>query len=217
MRMGIFVGIAFFALAACNDSASSTGDAQHTGDGANGDGHTTIDGHIVDGPMADVPGGTGEPAELMGMTLYHNQVRAMVDTTGISGGPLPSMQWDPALATLAANWVAQCTDTDGNGLVDHSSQQYRTNAAGYAYVGENIYASGGTATAQGAVNLWAAEKANFTYPTTCNGTCGHYTQIVWRDSLHVGCALHNCAGLQYPSTIVCNYGPGGNYGGQAPY
>ena len=72
----------------------------------------------------------------------------MVDTTGISGGPLPSMQWDPALATLAANWVSQCMDTDSNGLVNHSSQQYRTNAAGYAYVGENIYASGGTATAQ---------------------------------------------------------------------
>lgn len=207
-------GIVLLALAACNDSASPvmTADAPHGGDG-----QVAGDGRAVDAPMADVPGGTGEPAELMGMTLYHNQVRAMVDTTGISGGPLPSMQWDPALATLAANWVAQCMDTDGNGLVDHSSQQYRTNAAGYAYVGENIYASGGTATAQGAVNLWAAEKANFTYPTTCNGTCGHYTQIVWRDSLHVGCALHSCPGLQYPSTIVCNYGPGGNYGGQAPY
>jgi len=168
--------------------------------------------------MAHVPGRTGEPGELVGMTLYHNQVRAMVDTTGVAGGPLPSMQWDPALATLASNWVSQCTDTDGNGLVDHSSQQYRTNAAGYAYVGENIYASGGTATAQGAVDLWAAEKANYTYSTnTCSGVCGHYTQIVWRTSLHVGCALHNCPGLQYPSTIICNYGPGGNYSNQQPY
>jgi pathogenesis-related protein 1 len=211
------MGIVLLALAACNDSASPTmnADAPHGTDGR------ASDGHAADGAMADVPGGTGEPAELMGMTLYHNQVRAMVDTTGVAGGPLPSMQWDPSLAALAASWVAQCNDTDNNGLVDHSSTQYRTNAAGYPYVGENIYASGGTATAQGAVDLWAAEKQYYTYgtPGTCaNGQiCGHYTQIVWRASVNVGCALHTCPGLQYPSTIVCNYGPGGNYGNEAPY
>ena len=206
MRMGI----ALLALVACNDSAPTNmqSDAPGGGSGSNA---------IHDAAPADVPGGSGEPAELAGMTLYHNQVRAAVDTTGIAAGPLPPMQWDPNLAALAAAWVAQCQDTDGNGLVDHSSQQSRTNAAGYSYVGENIYASGGTATAMGAVDLWASEKSSFTYPTTCSGVCGHYTQIVWRDSLHVGCALHTCTGLQYPATIVCNYGPGGNYQGQAPY
>lgn len=202
------MGIALLALVACNDSAPSNMQTDAPG-GSN---------VVHDAPLADVPGGSGEPAELAGMTLYHNQVRAAVDTTGVAGGPLSPMQWDPNLAALAAAWVAQCQDTDNNGLVDHSSQQSRTNAAGYAYVGENIYASGGTATAMGAVDLWAAEKANYTYSTnTCSGVCGHYTQIVWRTSLHVGCALHTCSGLAYPSTIVCNYGPGGNYNGQQPY
>jgi hypothetical protein len=204
------MGIALLALAACNDSAPMQMQSDAPGSNAI---HDAPGAH--DGPMADVPGGVGEPAELMGMTLYHNQVRAMVQTTPA----LEPMQWDPNLAAYAAAWVAQCQDTQAPiGLVDHDPN--RTNVAGYAYIGENIYASGGTATAQGAVQLWASEAANYTYATnTCaNGQiCGHYTQIVWRTSLHVGCALHDCPGLTYPSTIVCDYGPGGNYGGQSPY
>ena len=168
---------------------------------------------------ADVPGGVGEPANLMGITLYHNQVRAAVNTTGIAGGPLPPMKWDPNLAMYAAQWAAMCKDTElPTGLVDHDPN--RTNVAGYAYIGENIFGAGGTATAQGAVDLWASEKMYFTYPSTCTApmgySCGHYTQVVWRTSVNLGCALQDCPGLQYGSTIVCDYGPGGNDGGP-PY
>ena len=201
------IGIALIVLCACDSSGGTS-----NGDAPIGDGKR-IDSNAC---PCDAPNNTSEPPELAGMTADHNQVRAAVDTTGIAGGALPQMQWDPALATLATNWVAQCQSAGGQ-LLDHSSTAYRTNAAGYAYVGENIYASSGTATASGAVNLWASEKASFTYPTTCAGTCGHYTQIVWRSSLHVGCAVHNCPALGYPNTIVCNYGPGGNYGSQPPY
>ncbi|NVB76955.1 MAG: hypothetical protein HOV81_01050 [Kofleriaceae bacterium] len=166
--------------------------------------------------MADAPGGVGEPANLAGITLLHNQVRQMVDTTDVAAGALPPMQWDAELAALAQAWTSQCKDTDGNGLVDHSSNASRTNVAGFPYVGENVFGSGGAATAQAAVNLWASEKANFTYPTGCSGTCGHYTQIVWRTSTHLGCALVDCPALQFHGTVLCNYGPGGNNGG-APY
>jgi pathogenesis-related protein 1 len=200
-------------LCACN-SGNADIDASN-----NGDGKLAIDAshQVGDGPRADVPGGVGEPSELAGMTLYHNQVRAAVDTTGVPGGPLPSLQWDPNLAAYAAQWAAQCQDTQAPiGLIDHDPN--RTNVAGYSYIGENIYASGGGATAMGAVDLWASEKANFTYPSSCpSNNCGHYTQIVWRATTHVGCALHNCPGLTYPNSIVCDYGPGGNFGGQNPY
>jgi pathogenesis-related protein 1 len=163
-------------------------------------------------PPADVPGGVGEPAELQGITLFHNQARAMVQTAT----PLPSLQWEPALAATAAAWVATCQDTDQPiGLLDHNPN--RSDGHPY-YVGENIFASSGQASAQQAVDLWVAEKANYDYATnTCNGTCGHYTQVVWRDTLYLGCALGNCPGLQFSSTIVCDYGPGGNIGGQLPY
>jgi len=163
-------------------------------------------------PPVDVPGGVGEPAELQGITLFHNQARAMVQTST----PLPSLQWEPALAATAAAWVAKCQDTDQPiGLVDHNPN--RSDGHPY-YVGENIFASSGQASAQQAVDLWVAEQSNYDYATnTCNGTCGHYTQVVWRDTLYLGCALGNCPGLQFSSTIVCDYGPGGNIGGQLPY
>jgi hypothetical protein len=191
--------IALGVVAACSGDIDS---ASIDASGGGGSGTTYM----------DAPAATGEPANMMGTTDAHNAIRAAV--TGTT--PLPPMKWDPALATLATNWASQCIDMDGNGLVDHSSTQYRSNAAGYQYVGENIYASGGNATGPQAVMYWAMEKANFTYPTGCSGTCGHYTQIVWRTSVNVGCTLVSCPSLQYKSVVLCNYGPGGNSGG-APY
>jgi hypothetical protein len=170
-----------------------------------------------DTASADAQGGVGEPAELAGITLFHNQVRAMVATTP----PLPALAWDASLAATAAAWVARCQDTDRNGLVDHNPDR----SAGHPwYVGENLFASTGDATAHDAVLLpmygWAAEQAHYHYDTnTCDGgaSCGHYTQVVWRATQKLGCALHRCPGLTYPSTIVCDYGPGGNVNNEQPY
>lgn len=157
---------------------------------------------------------TGEPANLTGITAAHNQVRAMVQT----GTPLPALTWSPALAATAAAWVAQCKDTEApTGLVDHNAG--RSSGHPY-YVGENIYASSGTATGPAAVTSWAAEVANYTYATnTCASgkVCGHYTQVVWRATTELGCALADCPSLQFKSTVVCDYGPGGNNGSQKPY
>jgi hypothetical protein len=84
-------------------------------------------------------------------------------------------------------------------------------------VGENIYGSGGNADAQQAVDLWAAEAANYDYATNaCSSVCGHYTQIAWRTTLKLGCAMHVCPSLAFGHSIVCDYGPGGNTGGR-PY
>lgn len=181
------------------------------------DASTIDDGMVMgDRPMtmidAMIPGGTGEPAELAGITLYHNQVRAMVQTDP----PLPFLEWEPALAATAAAWVAQCQNTDSSPqIIDHNPN--RSQGHPY-YVGENIFASGGTATAQGAVNSWKAEASNYNYASnTCNGVCGHYTQIVWRSTVKIGCARGTCPNIQYPSSIVCDYGPGGNVGGARPY
>ena len=73
------------------------------------------------GGTSDVPGGVGEPANLTGITMMHNQVRAMVDTTGVAGGPLPPMVWDPDLAAHALAYTQMCIDNMApSGLVDHS-------------------------------------------------------------------------------------------------
>jgi pathogenesis-related protein 1 len=153
-----------------------------------------------------------EPRSLAGIVADHNAVRA-----GVGVGPL---QWDDALAATAQAWANTCTDIEAPpGLLDHNPNR----SDGHPwYVGENIFASTGTATATGAVNSWANEAQYYNYATnTCtpppNGTCGHYTQIVWADSTHVGCAISTCPTLTYHSSIVCDYGPGGNMVGQKPY
>ncbi|XP_017783674.1 PREDICTED: cysteine-rich venom protein LIO1-like [Nicrophorus vespilloides] len=51
---------------------------------------------------------------------------------------------------------------------------------------------------------------------------GHYTQVVWADSKSVGCDFiyfYDVDQPQYPyaKLYTCNYGPGGNVGGQVPY
>lgn len=44
--------------------------------------------------------------------------------------------------------------------------------------------------------------------------CGHYTQVVWKNSRYVGCGKAMAAnGTLY---YVCNYYPAGNTGGR-PY
>jgi hypothetical protein len=158
----------------------------------------------------------GEPAELAGIISAHNQVRAQVDTRGTSGS-LPSLTWDDALAATAAAWADQCKDGDGDGLIDHNAD--RSTGHPY-YVGENIFASSGSATGSGAVTAWADEAAKYHYATnTCDpgAVCGHYTQLVWRNTLQLGCAIARCPRLTYSSVVVCDYGPGGNVNNQKPY
>jgi uncharacterized protein YkwD len=152
--------------------------------------------------------GPGEPAALVGITDLHNKARAAVNAG------LPPLTWDPALAKIAADWASKCQSTSGSILAHNKgrSDSYPT------YVGENIYASSGKVTAADAVNLWVREKANYSYASNqCSGVCGHYTQVVWKATTKVGCAVSSCPNLRYGNTVVCDYGPGGNYQGQRPY
>jgi hypothetical protein len=144
---------------------------------------------------------------LAGITAAHNQVRA-----GVGVEPLV---WSPSLAVTAQAWAEACVDVAApSGLIDHNPN--RSQGHPY-YVGENIYGTTGTANAQQAVALWAAEVEDYDYATnSCSGVCGHYTQLVWDTTLEVGCATATCSGLTYRNVIVCNYGPGGNTG-RRPY
>ncbi|MEZ4401003.1 MAG: CAP domain-containing protein [Kofleriaceae bacterium] len=168
-------------------------------------------GATADAPAAiDAPTAGGEPPGLEGLVAAHNAARAAVGV-----GPLT---WDPALAAIADAWVRQCVDQQApTGLVDHNANR----SSGYpTYVGENIYGSSGTASGTAAVASWVGEQQNYHHDTnTCDSgrVCGHYTQVVWRATTKVGCALYRCPGLQFGSTVVCDYGPGGNISGQSPY
>ncbi|RXY91726.1 CAP domain-containing protein, partial [Klebsiella pneumoniae] len=43
---------------------------------------------------------------------------------------------------------------------------------------------------------------------------GHYSQIVWRETREVGCAIETGNGMD---VLVCRYFPAGNVIGQSPY
>ena len=66
--------------------------------------------------------------------------------------------------------------------------------------------------------MWVAEKNDYDYPSnTCAAgkVCGHYTQVVWRNSVNLGCGRVQCAnGWAY---VICSYDPPGNVNGGSPY
>lgn len=84
--------------------------------------------------------------------------------------------------------------------------------------GENLYeVTSGQASPQQVVNAWAAEAADYgAAANTCKPgkMCGHYTQIVWRDTKQMGCAAAQAGNRE---VWVCEYSPPGNYTGMQPY
>ena len=96
----------------------------------------------------------------------------------------------------------------GDCALEHSSGPY----------GVNIAWSSGDMSGVEAVNMWVNEQADYDYGSnTCASgkQCGHYTQIVWENSVRLGCAKVSCDNGQ--TFIACNYDPQGNIVGEWPY
>jgi hypothetical protein len=130
------------------------------------------------------------------------------------------VSWDPILADSAYNYLSKCVTADGQ-LVDHNtdrSTDYQALGGKDSYVGENIYAStGNTVAPTDAVTSWMSESSKYDYTKNNFSNAGHYTQVVWRDSVRIGCAIVNCPNARYNNTVLCDYAPGGNISGQKPY
>jgi hypothetical protein len=82
--------------------------------------------------------------------------------------------------------------------------------------GENLFEMrGASASPAQVVAAWASESRNYDYNSNrCRGVCGHYTQIVWKDTKEVGCGVARGGGRE---VWVCNYDPPGNWAGKRPY
>merc|ERR1719359_572469 len=93
----------------------------------------------------------------------------------------------------------------------HSSSGSRRNIGGHSYLGENL-AFG--ITDAGAVDAWYSEIKDTpggkglakSFNDGGGKPIGHYTQVVWKGSTALGCAVNG-------RLIVCQY-KGGNMGGQ---
>ncbi|KAK9097095.1 hypothetical protein Sjap_022592 [Stephania japonica] len=127
----------------------------------------------------------------------HNAARSEVGVGSIS--------WDGTVAAYAQNYANQRA---GDCNMVHSQGPY----------GENIAWGSGGLSGTDAVNMWVDEKQFYDHgANTCAAgkVCGHYTQVVWRNSVRLGCGSAACnSGGTF---VVCSYDPPGNYNGESPY
>ncbi|KAK4424276.1 Basic form of pathogenesis-related protein 1 [Sesamum alatum] len=126
----------------------------------------------------------------------HNRARAQV-------GVRP-LVWNETVANYASDYAHK---RYGDCELEHSQGPY----------GENLAEGWGTLSATDAVGMWVSEKSCYDYGSnSCvGGECLHYTQVVWNESVHLGCARVQCRnGWLF---VICSYDPPGNYIGRRPY
>lgn len=138
------------------------------------------------------------------LILKHNVLRAKHNS-----GPLTRFD---DLAELAKVTLDGCIAA---GTLVHSGTSYNGQ-----WMGQNLALSSYTATADSVLNGWYyKEEVNYDYDTgksANGGVVGHFTQVVWKSSKQIGCAVKTGQWKSYPNSyyVCCNYFPGGNYIGQ---
>lgn len=150
--------------------------------------------------LAAAPAAAAEPeGRLAGIVAAHNEVRASVG--------VPPLSWSAPLAEKAADW-AERLRREGCAMRHAHARDHGQNLAWY---------SGYDPSAAQVVSNWAAERQYYdpAADSCAQGKqCGHYTQVVWRDTERVGCAIASCG---RDEVWVCNYAPPGNIIGRQPY
>lgn len=163
---------------------------------------------VVEERVTDQPAPRG-PARLQRTMLSgHNQLRASLN--------LPSLAWSDRLAADAQVYADELART---GRFEHSEQPRGTLPGGE---GENLWM--GTREAyrfEEMIGHWAAEKRFYNgLPVPQSSTSGkfgdvaHFTQMTWRASTQVGCAI---ASNTHDDYVVCRYAPAGNVVGERPF
>lgn len=130
----------------------------------------------------------------------HNQYRSEVD--------VPPLTWSDTLASHAQEWADYLASLGA--VLQHSKGTGE---------GENLW--GGTSGAYSYAQMiegFGNEQQYFvsgTFPDVSStgnwADVGHYTQMVWRDTTEVGCAIASANGND---VLVCRYSPQGNFLGQ---
>ena len=136
------------------------------------------------------------------LLAVHNRERAR---TGA-----PALAWDPRLAAAAAAYGPSLA---ARGSLAHSPPESRRGQ------GENLWmGTRGAYSLEEMAGSWADEKRLFRpgiFPDVSSSgkwsDVGHYTQMIWRGTTRLGCAIHRGRDWDF---LICRYSPPGNVVGQ---
>jgi hypothetical protein len=125
---------------------------------------------------------------------------------------VPAIQWSSSLAKDALDWARQLAKLD-KGQHDPGVRALKE--------GENLWwGTAGAYPYSDMVNFWGSEKKDFVYgvfpdcKTRRSAVVGHYTQMIWKGTSSVGCAVVSNGKTDF---LVCRYSPPGNIEGEKPY
>lgn len=142
-------------------------------------------------------------AEKSTLINEHNKYRRQ------EGQGLPGLQWNDSMAAYAQEWAEHLEQNNNCSIRPNG---HRSGANKVHRYGENLASgTGGYATPANAVQGWYNEKIDYDYATnSCKPgkMCGHYTQVVWKNTTEFGCGKVECDGGNV--IWVCNYNPAGN-------
>lgn len=150
--------------------------------------------------------GDAAPADLSQRLLaVHNDARRAIGVAPLT--------WSERLASSAADWARHLVE---QGELRHAPVDTTLSQ------GENLWAGTHAAyTPEDMVSAWIAERSDFTPGTVPDVSrtrnwagVGHYSQVIWRDTHEVGCAIASSA---REDILVCRYANAGNVVGQRPY
>jgi hypothetical protein len=141
-----------------------------------------------------------EPAARL--LAIHNLERARVKA--------PPLQWDPQLAAAAASYGTVLARL---GRLEHSPRASRRGQRENLWMGpRGIYSP------EQMVGGWIAERAMFqpgVFPNVSRTGnwyhVSHYTQMIWKGTTRVGCAIQPAGRTEY---LICRYSPPGNIDGK---
>lgn len=161
---------------------------------------------------------SADPVDAAAAVAAHNEWRAKVG--------VPELTWSDALETRAESWASQLQQQDCQ--MKHSGPGENLYRAGPHKMANSKDASGNWIWKNSlldvdeaeVVDAWGSEVQWYDYAgNACQApagkSCGHYTQLVWKNTVEVGCAKAICADSS--QVWVCNYEPAGNVRGSKPY
>ncbi|KAJ6463079.1 CAP domain-containing protein [Mycena vulgaris] len=126
----------------------------------------------------------------------HNSIRAQ-------HGAAP-LTWSDNAAAKAQQWANGCVNQHSGGTLGP--------------FGENLAAATGDFSIAAAVKAWTDEVSEY---NPSDPQPSHFTQVVWKGTTQVGCAVATCDNI-FPDSgpaqfYVCEYSPAGNVIGQFPF